>query len=111
MFNGVPQSALRLLPALRERGVGAFRVEVLFDAPEVVRRKVELYGELLAGRAQTDEALKALGAVERYGVTDGQLYSIRGYADRKKDFVSLRGLGSTGDPGLRAVGVAETKDV
>ncbi len=104
MFNGVPQSALRLIPALRECGVSAFRVEVLFDAPEVVRRKVELYGELLARRAQTDEALQALGAVERYGVTDGQLYSIRGYADRKKDFVSLERLGSTGDPGLKIVG-------
>jgi putative protease len=109
MFNGVPQSALRLLPALRECGVGAFRVEVLFDTPQVVRKKVELYGELLAGRAQSDEALQALGAVERYGVTDGQLYSIRGYTDRKKDFVTLKGLGSTGDPGLRAVGVEKTE--
>lgn len=103
MFNGVPQSALRLLPVLQKCGVGAFRVEVLFDAPAVVRRKVELYGALLAGRAQPEEALHELGAVERYGVTDGQLYSIGGYADRKKDFVSLERIGSTGDPGLRIV--------
>lgn len=105
MFNGVPQSALRLLPELQGCGVGAFRVEVLFDAPGVVRRKVELYSELLSGRVQSDQVLQALGGVERYGVTDGQLYSIRSYADRKKDFVSLKRLGSTGDPGLRIVGV------
>ena len=78
---------------------------MLFDAPGVVRRKVELYSELLSGRVQSDQVLQALGGVERYGVTDGQLYSIRSYADRKKDFVSLKRLGSTGDPGLRIVGV------
>lgn len=103
MFNGVPQSALRLIPMLRQSGVGAFRVEVLFDAPEVVRRKVEVYSDLLAGRVQTEESIRALGAVERYGVTDGQLYSIRGYSDRKKSFTPLEQLGTTGDPGLQAV--------
>lgn len=103
MFNGVPQSALRLIPILRENGVGAFRIEVLFDTPEAVRRKVEVYSDLLAGSVQTDDGIKALGAVERYGVTDGQLYSIRGYSDRKKVFVPLEELGTTGDPGLQAV--------
>jgi putative protease len=103
MFNGVPQSALRLIPTLRENGVGAFRIEVLFDTPEAVRRKVKVYSDLLAGSVQTDDGIKALGAVERYGVTDGQLYSIRGYSDRKKSFVPLEQIGSTGDPGLQAV--------
>ena len=103
MFNGVPQSALRLLPTLQEKGVGAFRIEVLFDAPEAVRQKVEVYSDLLAGALQIDDGVRALGAVERYGVTDGQLYSIRGYSDRKKSFVPLEQIGSTGDPGLQAV--------
>jgi hypothetical protein len=62
-----------------------------------------VYSDLLAGSVQTDDGIKALGAVERYGVTDGQLYSIRGYSDRKKSFVPLEQIGSTGDPGLQAV--------
>ncbi|MFN4895065.1 MAG: DUF3656 domain-containing protein [Pseudomonadota bacterium] len=109
MFNGVPQSALRLIPNLREAGVGAFRVEVLFDAPEVVRRKVQVYSELLAGVVPTEVGIRELGAVERYGVTDGQLYSIRGYNDRKKNFIPLEQLGSTADPGLQSVLAKSTK--
>ena len=48
--------------------------------------------------------MSKLGMSERYGVTDGQLYNIRGYQDRKKEFTSLEALGSAADPGLKVVG-------
>jgi hypothetical protein len=44
-----------------------------------------------------------LGMSDRYGVTSGQLYNIRGYQDRKKEFASLSALGSIADPGLKTV--------
>jgi putative protease len=101
MFNGVPQTALKLLPELRARGVAAFRIEALFDDAEEIRAKVEVYAALIKGDAAPHDALKTLGAVERCGVTDGQLYSIRAYADRKKAFVPRDGLGNVADPALR----------
>jgi putative protease len=104
MFNGVPQSALKLLPDLAKLGVPVFRVEVLFDSPDVTRRKVEIYSEALSGKVDNNAVLKELGIVERYGVTDGQLYAIRGYTDRKKEFVPLDKLANSADPGLKVVG-------
>jgi putative protease len=103
MFNGVPQTALKLIPSLTDLGVATFRVEVLFDSAEVTRRKVEIYAELLAGKTGSAEVVRELGAVERYGVTDGQLYAIRGYTDRKKDFVPLDKLANSADPGLKLI--------
>jgi putative protease len=103
MFNGVPQTALKLIPSLTDLGVATFRVEVLFDSAEVTRRKVEIYSKLLAGNTGSAEVVRELGAVERYGVTDGQLYAIRGYTDRKKDFVPLDKLANSADPGLKLI--------
>ncbi len=100
MFNGVPQSALKLIPALREHGVNYFRIEGLFEQGAILRSKVEAYAHMLRGEAEPGEALRALGLVERYGVTDGQLYNIRAYQDRKKSFASLESLEVGADPGL-----------
>jgi putative protease len=101
MFNGVPQTALKLIPRLTSLGVAAFRLEVLFDDAATVRRKAEAYARLLHHSAQPEDIVAELGAVERYGVTDGQLYSIRGYTDRKKEFTPRQKLGSVADPGLK----------
>jgi putative protease len=100
MFNGVPQSALKLIPDLRERGINHFRIEGLFEDSETLRAKVEAYAGILRGEAQPEEVLRSLGLVERYGVTDGQLYNIRAYQDRKKSFASLQSLEAGADPGL-----------
>jgi putative protease len=101
MFNGVPQTALKLLPDLVERGVGALRIEGLFDTSQELRTKVGAYARFLRGEVDASDVLGLLGAVERYGVTDGQLYSIRSYSDRKKDFVPRALLGSSADPALQ----------
>jgi putative protease len=103
MFNGVPQTAMKLLPELITQGVASFRIEALFDDAKTLRTKVEVYADLLRGNAASQNARAALGAVERYGVTDGQLYSIRAYSDRKKQFVPKDSLKDVADPALRSL--------
>jgi putative protease len=101
MFNGVPQSAAKLIPLLSTMGVTAFRIEGLFESPSELRAKIEAYASVLFDGKEPVVAMAQLGLVERYGVTDGQLYNIRSYQDRKKDFVSLNDLASSADPGLQ----------
>ena len=101
MFNGVPQSAISLFPDLVARGVASFRIEGLFEEPEVLRTKVLAYADALLHSKPKGDVLTKLGIVERYGVTDGQLYNINAYKDRKKPFVPLRDLQQSPDPGLR----------
>jgi len=103
MFNGVPQSAISLLPQLRELGVSRFRVEALFEDARTLRRKIEAYADALFGEKPAHDVLRKLGVVERYGVTDGQLYNIRAYRDRKKEFVPLPELRTSADPGISEV--------
>lgn len=101
MFNGVPQSAGKLIPTLQGRKVSTFRVDGLFESAATLRAKIEAYAAILFTKAPVTEALAKLGMNDRYGVTDGQLYNIRGYQDRKKSFTALADLGATADPGLR----------
>ena len=85
MFNGKPQSAARLLPELLAAGVRNFRVEALFESPSELREKLIGYLDLLQGRSQPFETFGRLGVLERYGVTEGQLYNINTWRDRKKE--------------------------
>jgi putative protease len=103
MFNGVPQSAGTLLPALQTRGVATFRVDGLFEDGMTLRAKVEAYGDVLFNEVPVALAMGKLGMSDRYGVTNGQLYNIRGYQDRKKEFTSVTALRAVADPGLKAV--------
>jgi putative protease len=104
MFNGVPQSAGKLIPSLQSLGVSTFRIDGLFEDAATLRQKIEAYADVLFHNVPVQTAMSRLGMSERYGVTDGQLYNIRGYQDRKKDFTSLEALGSAADPGLKVVG-------
>jgi putative protease len=103
MFNGVPQSAIKLLPELQSRGVHTFRIEALFESPEILRSKIDLYRALLLRQGSPSEVLQKLDTVERFGVTDGQLYNIRSYQDRKKRFEPLQSIDIGSDPGLLLV--------
>jgi putative protease len=103
MFNGVPQSAGKLIPELQELGVSTFRVDGLFEDAATLRAKIEAYADALFNKVPIERSIQRLGMSDRYGVTDGQLYNIRGYLDRKKEFTALAALGNTADPGLRAV--------
>ena len=90
MFKGRAQTAVRLLPKMLQAGVTRFRLEALFETPSELRVKVESYLSVLeqAGTGEaisiSDQVLKTLGAVERFGVTEGQLFNINTYRDRRK---------------------------
>ncbi len=107
MFNGAPQSAAKLVPSLRELGVSHFRVEGLFEEASTLRRKVEAYAALMRDDTTPELLVKSLGVSEKFGVTDGQLYNIRGYRDRKKAFTALTELQGSADPGLELVGSSD----
>ena len=103
MFNGAPQSAATLIPQLINLGVSVFRLEGLFEDAQTLRRKVEAYAALLRGETTPEALIASLGTEERFGVTNGQLYNIRGYRDRKKEFTALAQLPQTADPGLQLI--------
>lgn len=103
MFNGVPQSAGTMLPDLQARSVSTFRVDGLFEDAATLRKKVEAYAEVLFAGIPVTTAMAKLGMSDRYGVTNGQLYNIRGYQDRKKEFASVATLSAVADPGIKAI--------
>lgn len=103
MFNGTPQSIMSLFPQLLDRGVSRYRVEALFEDAPRLRHKVEAYADALFNKESPGDVLRKLGLVERYGVTDGQLFNIRAYKDRKKDFIPLPELRTSADPGIHEV--------
>lgn len=103
MFNGTPQSTISLIPELRESGVSRFRVEALFEDATTLRRKVEAYVDALFYNKSESDVLQRLGVVEKHGVTDGQLYNISSYRDRKKEFIQLPELATSADPGIAEV--------
>jgi putative protease len=103
MFNGTPQSAATLVPELLALGVKTFRIEGLFESSQALAVKVRAYSEILSGVSHPENISSMLGVTEKVGITEGQLYNIRGYRDRKKEFVDLSELPLTSDPGLQAI--------
>lgn len=89
MFQGRPQSAARLVAALTECGVRSFRLEALFESAAELRAKIDAYASVVFDGRNFDEALGKLGIVERYGVTEGQLFNRAVYRDRKKELLSV----------------------
>lgn len=92
MFNGVPQSAGKLIPNLLKRGVCSFRVEALNETPEQLHQKVLAYQHVLHSDEQSSSLLEQLGIMEKYGVSEGQLKKNRAYKDRKKTRKSKKRL-------------------
>lgn len=79
-----PQSALNLVPDFMELGVRRFRLEMLEESPSEVADKARLYTEALRGRLSLKTAARLIGAEERYGVSQGQLFHTETWIDRKK---------------------------
>ena len=73
VFHAAAQSAASLVPALAELGVGRFRVELVREDPAQVERIVASYKELLAGRREPGEVMRALRTGGGYGVVRGSL--------------------------------------
>lgn len=84
LYLGSPRSTLRLLPNFAKTGVNKFRLEMLDDTKEMVRRKTKIYAEALFHKMQLDEAARQIGAEEKYGVSEGQLFNETRWQDRKK---------------------------
>ena len=73
LFNAVPQSAAEAVPMLRARGVSWFRIELVDESADEIRRIVAAYRDLLAGRATGRDVWTSLRAANRVGVTRGTL--------------------------------------
>jgi putative protease len=73
LWSAVPQSGAEVVPALLDRGVRHFRVELLDEPDAEIGRIVAAYRGLLAGRTTGREVWKALNAANRVGVTRGTL--------------------------------------
>ncbi len=72
LFNATPQSGAEVVAPLLRLGVRHFRVELLHDeAPAELRRCVDLYRDLLAGKISGSEVWQTLKAHNRTGVTRG----------------------------------------
>ena len=84
LFVGKPQSALKLLPRLRSAGVNHFRLEMLTEDAETVRRKVLIYTQAIQGKITIDDAIREAGIQEKYGLSEGQLFNQSVWQDRKK---------------------------
>ena len=84
LFVGKPQSALKLLPQLKAAGVAHYRIELLDEEPDVVRRKVQIYTAAIRGKLDIESASRQAGVEEKYGLSEGQLFNESTWQDRKK---------------------------
>ena len=84
LFVGKPQSALKLLPKLNAAGVNHYRLEMLTEDAETVRRKVVIYTQAIRGKIAIEDAIREAGIQEKYGLSEGQLFNESTWQDRKK---------------------------
>jgi len=79
-----PQSALNLVPTFKKLGVFKFRLEMLEESAAEVADKTRLYAQAIRGKLSLATAAKLIGAEEKYGVSQGQLFHTEVWKDRKK---------------------------
>ena len=84
LFVGKPQSALKLLPRLIAQNVSSYRLELLDEEPESVRRKIDIYTQAIRGKLDIDTAISKAGVEEKHGLSEGQLFNQSVWQDRKK---------------------------
>ncbi len=84
LFVGKPQSALKLLPKLIAQNMSNFRLELLDEDPESVRRKIDIYTQAIRGKIDINTAISKAGVEEKYGLSEGQLFNESTWQDRKK---------------------------
>jgi len=84
LFVGKPQSALKLLSRLKSNHVNQFRIELLDEEPDMVRRKVQVYAQAIRGKIDVETAIRLAGVQEKYGLSEGQLFNESTWQDRKK---------------------------
>ncbi|MCQ2088992.1 MAG: U32 family peptidase [Fibrobacter sp.] len=84
LFVGRPQSALKLMPQLCASGVSHFRLEMLNEDAETVRKKVLIYTQAIRGKVSIEDAIREAGIQEKYGLSEGQLFNESTWQNRKK---------------------------
>ncbi len=73
VFHAAAQSAAGLVAALQKSGVRRFRIELVRETDDDVKRIVKLYRALLDGRADAGDVRRRLRAEGGYGVVTGSL--------------------------------------
>jgi putative protease len=77
LFNARAQTAAEALPQLLAAGVRHLRLELLQESASDVQRRVELYGQALAGQISGREVWQREQLDSRLGVTRGTLLERR----------------------------------
>ena len=73
LFNGRAQTGANHYPALRQRGLTRFRIELLDQDQAAATAAIKIYQDLLADRATPATVLDRIPAIARLGVTEGTL--------------------------------------
>lgn len=73
LFNAVPQSSAEIIPTLLNHGMRDFRIELLDETADEIRKIVRLYREVLNGQRAATDVWRELRAANRVGVTRGTL--------------------------------------
>jgi putative protease len=76
LFNAVAQTGAKYYEAFREAGLENFRIELLEESPEEVRKTVQSYRELMAGQSSPESLWSNLKARSQLGVTSGTLRQV-----------------------------------
>lgn len=85
MFNSTAQSAARLVPEWKKRGLTEFRFEALYEKGNELKEKIMAYAQLIKNDSEDYPAdlMKKLGVLEKYGLGEN-MAKTREYKDRKK---------------------------
>lgn len=78
VFHAKPQSAVELLPSLAKVGVARFRIELVRESADDVRRLVDAYRRAIAAPDRSREVWRELRAEQGYGVVKGSLRVLQG---------------------------------
>lgn len=73
VFHARPQSAVQMIPELVRAGVSRYRIEVVRESPDDVRRLVRAYQRAIETPASAPQVWKELRTEAGYGVVKGSL--------------------------------------
>jgi putative protease len=76
LFNAVPQTGARYFRDLHEAGLRRYRVELMQENADDVRRTLAAYRRLLSGATAGEDLVRELKAQSQLGVTHGTLQSV-----------------------------------
>lgn len=85
MFNAIPQSAAKMIPQLKEKGVSLFRFEALYERGSELKNKISGYIKILKMNSleEMNVMIDRIGVSEKYGLSDGA-HREKEHENRKK---------------------------